>query len=325
MERMRPGAWRLFVELAETGSITRLALRRNVAQPQISRQISELEELYGGRLFVRHGRGVALSELGRWALPQIRAWLAATDQLENDIRSGSGVPVGEVRIAVMPSAVRPLATSLLSQVRERYPLVRLSVREGQGGQIDDWIESGKVDIAVGYRHQTELRENDEVLAQVESYLVGPPGDTVTSKPTVRFDALAKLSLILPCRPSAWRDALDTVSRQRGHALNVVAEADSLLMQRELVARGVCHTVLGPLAIADDVRSGVLQAARIVQPALARQIVLSRHARSAASLAHRVVADLIRESAAAIVSAAPGNHQAMARKPLVGAVPRGLNV
>ena len=40
----------------------------------------------------------------RWLLPRIRAWLADTDQLESDIRTGAGVPTGEVRLAVLPSA-----------------------------------------------------------------------------------------------------------------------------------------------------------------------------------------------------------------------------
>src|SRR6188474_1662360 len=105
MDAMRPATWRLFVELADVGSITKVALARNAAQSHVSRQLGELEYLCGGRLFSRHGRGIALTELGAWVLPRVRAWLAETDQLANDIRTGSGVPVGEVRMALMPSVL----------------------------------------------------------------------------------------------------------------------------------------------------------------------------------------------------------------------------
>src|SRR5262245_56265067 len=114
MDTMRPAAWRLFIELADAGSITKVALARNAAQPHISRQLGELEQMCGGRLFSRHGRGIALTELGHWVLPRVRAWLAQTEQLENDIRNGAGVPIGEVRMALMPSVLSPLATQLVA-------------------------------------------------------------------------------------------------------------------------------------------------------------------------------------------------------------------
>ena len=296
MESMRPAAWRLFVELADAGSITKVAAARNAAQPHISRQLGELEQLCGGRLFVRHGRGIALTDLGFWVMPRVRAWLAQTDQLENDIRTGSGVPLGEVRVAIMPSAMRPLATLLVARVRERYPLVRLSVREGQGGQLDDWLDAGRVDIAVGYRYEKELRDIDEVLSRADTYLVGPLGDDLTRKATVRFAALENLPLILPCRPSAWRDTLDEISRKLGFTLNVVMEAESVYLQRELVIDGGGFTILGPFAIANPLKAGRLQAARITEPGLPRVVTLTTHKRVASSLAHRVVVDLMREAA-----------------------------
>ncbi|MDB5804195.1 MAG: transcriptional regulator [Betaproteobacteria bacterium] len=296
MEAMRPAAWRLFVELADAGSITRVAQARNAAQPHISRQLGELEALCGGRLFARHGRGVALTDLGIWVLPRVRNWLAETDQLESDIRTGSGVPIGEVRAALIPSVLHPLVTSVAAQLRERYPLVRLSVREGQGGQLDEWLDGGKVDLAVGYRYERELRDIDEVLVRADTYLVGPIGDTVTRAASVRFAALRGLPLILPCRPSAWRDTLDDIGRKQGFALQVATEADSVFLQRELVMGGGGHTILGPFAIAEALAARRLQAARIVEPVLPRVVTLSSHKRVATSLAHRVVAELMREAA-----------------------------
>jgi DNA-binding transcriptional LysR family regulator len=293
---MRPAAWRLFAELADAGSITRVAQARNAAQSHISRQLGELEHLCGARLFSRHGRGIALSELGAWVLPRVHAWLAETDQLESDIRTGSGVPIGEVRVAMLPSAIQPLATSVIARVRDRYPLVRLSVREGQGSQIDDWLDAGRIDLGIGYRYENDVREGDHVLARVDTYLVGPPGDALTRRPAVRFSKLQRLPLVLPCRPSAWRDTLDAVSHKLGFSLNVVMEADSLALQCEMAASGAGYTILGPFAIADALRAGRVQAAHITDPGLPRVVTLRGQQRSAISLAQRVVADLIREAA-----------------------------
>jgi DNA-binding transcriptional LysR family regulator len=74
-------AWKLFIEAAELGSLSKVAMARGTSQPQISRQIGELERECGGSLFQRTGRGVVLTELGERVAPKVRLWLANTEQL----------------------------------------------------------------------------------------------------------------------------------------------------------------------------------------------------------------------------------------------------
>ena len=80
-------AWKLFIDAAELGSLSKVALAYGTSQPHISRQIGELERECGGRLFQRTGRGVALTDLGQRIAPRIRAWLASTEQLANEVRN----------------------------------------------------------------------------------------------------------------------------------------------------------------------------------------------------------------------------------------------
>ncbi|MFX8137427.1 LysR family transcriptional regulator, partial [Acinetobacter baumannii] len=87
----------------ELGSLSKVALAHGTTQPHISRQIAELEQAAGGRLFQRTGRGVVLTELGQRIAPKVRAWLAGTEQLANDIQSSAGKPIGTVRLGIIPS------------------------------------------------------------------------------------------------------------------------------------------------------------------------------------------------------------------------------
>ena len=54
---------RLFLEVAEAGSLSKVAARRQTVQSHVSRQITDFETECGGRLFRRTGRGVVLTEL----------------------------------------------------------------------------------------------------------------------------------------------------------------------------------------------------------------------------------------------------------------------
>src|SRR6476469_5340392 len=217
--------WKLFIDAAELGSLSKVAVAYGTSQPHISRQISELEEECGGRLFQRTGRGVVLTELGQRVAPKVRAWLAGTDQLVNDIHTASGKPIGIVRIGILPSTAHPLVSTLYYRLKERYPLVQLSVREGQGAQLETWLEDGSIDLAILFRQSSTPKNGDVYLVDTATYLVGAEGDRLTSRRTVPFAALHNLPLVLFCRPNSWRNHLEQLSTEHGVTLNVALEAD----------------------------------------------------------------------------------------------------
>jgi DNA-binding transcriptional LysR family regulator len=289
-------AWKLFIVVSELGSLTKAATAYGTTQPHISRQITELERECGGRLFVRTGRGVVLTELGRRIAPRIRRWIADTDQLTNDIRATADTPVGAVRLGILPSTAHPFVTTLYYRLKERFPLIQLTIREGQGAQLETWLENGDVDLALLYRHSATPNHGDVYLSQVETYLVGPPGDALTSAPTVAFRSLNRLPLVMFCRPNSWRDKLDHVAAEHGIALNVVAEVDSLGLQTRIVNNGDTYALLGPYAISGATRALQLQSSVIVEPQLLRHIALAVSQHGSLTLAGKTVMQLVKEIA-----------------------------
>ena len=287
-------AWKLFVDAAELGSLSKVAVAYGTSQPHISRQISDLERECGGRLFQRTGRGVVLTELGQRVAPKVRAWLASTAQLANDVRTSAGTPIGTVRIGSLPSTAHPLVTTLYHRLKKRYPLVQLAVREGQGAQLETWLEDGSVDLAVLYRSSASPRNGDTYLVETPTYLVGAEGDERTSGPTVPFAALDHLPLVLFCRPSSWRNRLEQLAAEHGISLNVALEADSLSLQTQVVADGNIYALLGPYAVAAASRDCRLQSSRIVDPPVTRHIALAMSRHGELTLACRTVMQVTRE-------------------------------
>jgi LysR family transcriptional regulator, nitrogen assimilation regulatory protein len=281
-------AWKLFMDAAELGYGT--------SQPHISRRIGELETACGGRLFQRTGRGVVLTELGQHIFPKVRAWMASTEQLANEVHASAGTPIGKVRIGSLPSTAHPLVSTLHRQLKERYPLIQLSVREGQGAQLETWLEDGSVDLAILYRTSPSPKNGDTYLVETSTYLVSAAGDPLTSRPTVRFAALHNLPLVLFCRPSSWRNHLEQIAAERGVSLNVAFEADSLSLQTHIVSEGGIYALLGPYAIAAASKQRRLQSSKLVAPVVARPIVLAMSRHGALTLACRTVMQLIREIA-----------------------------
>jgi LysR family nitrogen assimilation transcriptional regulator len=293
---MDPAAWKVFIDAAELGSLSKVATTHGTSQPQISRVINDLEQDCGGRLFRRTGRGVLLTELGERIAPRIRAWLASTEELANDIRTAAGTPIGQVRIGSLPSTAYPLLTTVFMRLKREFPLVQMAVREGQGAQLETWLEDGSVDLAILFRISPTPRSGDVYLFEAPTYLVSAAGDPLTAKPTVEFSALENLPLVLFCRPSAWRNHLEQVADEQRVSLNVALEADSLSMQTNIVAAGGIYALLGPDAIANASRTLALQSARLVAPTVNRHVALAMSPRGKTTLACRTVMQAIREVA-----------------------------
>jgi DNA-binding transcriptional LysR family regulator len=237
-----------------------------------------------------------LTEFGQRIAPKVRAWLAGTEQLTNDVRSSAGIPTGKVRIGSLPSTAHPLLSTVYQRLKERYPLIELSVREGQGAQLETWLEDGSVDLALLYRTSPTPKDGDTYVVEAATYLVGSAGDPVTARPTVPFSALHELPLVLFCRPSSWRNYLEQLCIRHDVSLNVTFEADSLSLQTHIVAAGGMYTLLGPYAIAAAAKECRLQSSKLVRPVVNRHIALAMSRHAELTLACRTVMQVTREIA-----------------------------
>ncbi|CAN7731794.1 LysR substrate-binding domain-containing protein [Variovorax sp. LjRoot130] len=286
---------RLFLEVLEAGSLSKVAARRQTVQSHISRQISDFEAGFGGPLFRRTGRGVEPTELGERAAVRLRSWLLETDRLAQELREESGKLLGEVRLGVIPSAAHPLMTRLFGRLQVEHPGIRLNIAEAQGTELNTMLDSGAVDMAILFRFNRPSGHEEKLLSVAHTYLIAAPGDELTKEPTVNFSRLSGLRLVLPRRPSHWRNALDEAARSLGFTLMPVAEVDSLTMQKELVAHTAgLYSMMGPYSIAEELQRGRLQASKLVKPDLFRHVTLAFPKQGKLSPASRMVAEIIQQ-------------------------------
>ncbi len=286
--------WRMFIAIGELGSLTRAAMYLDSNQSLLSRQLNALERECRGRLFNRTGRGVELSELGARLFPQVRAILESAETLEQEIVGREVEPRGRVTVGLLPSIGLPLIGRLFRELRDKLPQVRLKVLEGSSGQVEEWLNDARVDIAILYRYKT-LPETEQALAIVDSYLIGRPGDPLSEATDVTFAQLDSLPFILPSAPNGLRTALDSMARQMNITLEAVIDADSLPLQKSLVMHEGLYTVLPLHAVWSEVRSGQLQAARITEPRFQRTVSMAMAKTKGPSRAVRAVASQIAQS------------------------------
>ncbi|GAA0834220.1 MAG: LysR family transcriptional regulator [Cupriavidus sp.] len=274
--------------VAELGSLSRAARAMGTAQSLVSRAIAQIESEWGDRLFERTGRGVVLSEFGKRVLPEIELLLVQSARLHDEVRNAAGVPTGIVRIGVLPSMTRRLIPALFEDLTITAPGVRLRVSEGFSGQLDEQLDSGHLDLAVINRYGPSPRQNEDVLANVTTYLIGKPDHPLASRRTVDFRQLDGVPLVLPPAPNGLRSILDQHARQQGVTLDVALEVESLNTMKEVALSGHALTILPELAVDREIGTGQLAAAEIVEPRLTRSISLALTQHHPLSRAARLV-------------------------------------
>ena len=110
---------RYFVAVAEESSLGRAAHRLHVSQPALSKQISELENELGLKLFTRHSRGVQLTEAGRVFLLGGRRALGAAKLAAEQAQETAKGQRGRLVIATHCEGSIAFLPAVLSRFREQ--------------------------------------------------------------------------------------------------------------------------------------------------------------------------------------------------------------
>ena len=135
------GALGILVRVVETGSFSAVARERELSQAAVARQVSQLEEHFGVRLFHRTTRKLSLTDDGEVLLGLARPVLDGVDGLEAALGRQSASPVGLVRVGVTVAASRLLAQRLPTLLADHPGLkVELVVGDRLGDMIEDRLD-----------------------------------------------------------------------------------------------------------------------------------------------------------------------------------------
>lgn len=264
---------RYFLLVADMGGFTPAALALGVGQPAISRQIKLLEEEVGTQLFLRHGRGIAVTSAGRQLLDHARAVVDRIETAKAELSELNKTIAGEITIGLPASLGAMLTTPLLKQFLDLYPLVSLSVVEGLSGHLHEWLLRGDLDLAAVYMPIVNTDLFSEIIASDQIYLIGP--ETGEDMPeTIEFDAAISRPLILTSRSHSLRKKIEFIARQRDLTINIRCQVDSIDAIKSLLKERYGYALLPVSLVRQELQAGTLRCARVKNPSLDRNLLLA---------------------------------------------------
>jgi LysR family hydrogen peroxide-inducible transcriptional activator len=163
---------RAFLETADAGSVSRAARQLGLSQPSLTVQIRRLEEQLGTQLFMRHGRGVALTEAGKALYPRARRILDEMRATEEAVRREGADGGGTLRIGAIPTVAPYVLPDALRRLRARRATVRVELREDYSAVLAKLLLDGALDVVIAalpypFEHlETEILGTDPLVVAV---------------------------------------------------------------------------------------------------------------------------------------------------------------
>jgi len=140
-------SWQVFAAVAEQRSFVKAAEVLNVSQSAVSHIIKKIEDEQGFHLFIRNRNNVELTVNGQLLMPYVKNLLECNRALDQHLQDFESAAKGEVRIAAFNSATRLWLPRIINSFHEKYPDIRVRVRQTGDKQMRALIDAGEVDLA----------------------------------------------------------------------------------------------------------------------------------------------------------------------------------
>ena len=136
---------RMFARVVEAGSFSEASRQLGVAPSSVSRQINELEDSLGTRLFQRTTRKLSLTEAGELYYERVTSIVTEIDEAKLALSQLDGTPTGILRLNVPGSLSRRYMVPTLVAFQKKYPGVEIVLLASD--QIMDMIEH-RIDLTI---------------------------------------------------------------------------------------------------------------------------------------------------------------------------------
>lgn len=277
-----------FVQVADAGSITRAAANLHIAQPALTRQIHRLEQDLGSRLLIRESRGVKLTDAGRRLYDHATRILRDVERASDDIKGLAGSPIGRVVLGIPPTLCPVLTPPLFERLKSEQPRIELNIAENFSSGLLDWLNEGRIDLAVMTGPVPSRKFGFVSLFEEEMVLVTTPG-TLTTK-TVDADTLASLPLVLS---DGLRAHVDRFLEPFGKKATVMTSINAVETMRLMAEHGLGATVLPRSVLRAEPQTGIVDLTRIGKSGLHRNVIVAWLAARHLSITVQTVLETIR--------------------------------
>lgn len=260
-----------FIEVAKREHVTEAANYLHVAQSAVSRQIFNLEEELEVDLFIREGRTVRLTKIGRIFLEHAERAIHVIDDAKRVVEEYRDPEKGTIHIGFSASLASYILPTAISYFRKEHPHVQFVLNEGSYNDLVQSVIQGEINMALlGPLPQEQKKITGSVLFTEDIVALLPESHSLANRASIKLTELRDDPFVLYPKGYVLHDVIMEGCMQRGFHPQIAFEGKDLDAIKGLVSAGLGVTLLPEVTLVDNLPRATARVP-IVEPSLKRNV------------------------------------------------------
>jgi DNA-binding transcriptional LysR family regulator len=228
---------RLFLALADSGSVSAAAKALHVTQPTASMQLKEVTQSVGAPLFEFVGKKLYLTDLGKELAVTARTVAQTWDAFEQSVDAVKGLSRGKLKIAVVSTA-KYFMPRLLGEFCKQHPAIDVSLEILNRDGVVQRLRENLDDLYIMSMPPADMDLHDQVLMPNPIVVIAATSDPLAKGKHLPLQALSDRRFIVREKGSGTRMAADQYFKKMRFKPDIRLELGSNEAVKESVAAGL---------------------------------------------------------------------------------------
>ncbi len=220
--------YRYFLDIAESGNMTKSAERLHIAQPALSQAIAKLENSLGVPLFVKSGRNIVLTAYGRYLQTKLSPIVASLDEIPENHKTMAELWDETIHISV--KAASGLVTEAIIEYGRRHPDINFQLLQNVGDDIFD------IEITTAPEHTPSVGRDKCIDEKI--FLAVSDSGKFGSRTSISLSELKNEGFVSLLGSRQFRNICDLCCSKAGFTPNIIFESDNLAAVKNMIAAGL---------------------------------------------------------------------------------------
>ena len=233
---------RYFLEIAREGNMSRAAERLHVTQPTLSKQMKDLEQELGKKLFKRGSTSVSLTDEGMLLRKRAEDLLALADKITNEFQAMDDITGGDIYIGCAETEGMRMLAKIISKIRQEYDHIHFHIFSGQAEDVSERLDSGLLDFGL-FIEPADLKKYDFIKLPITDIwgLWMTKASPLAENKTIKPHDLLGLPLIISNQAMVKNEIAGWMGGNYDN-LNIVATYNLLYNASLMVEEGVGYAL-----------------------------------------------------------------------------------
>lgn len=260
-----------FIEVAKREHVTEAANALHVAQSAVSRALANLEMELGMDLFIREGRNVRLTPIGRIFLEHMQQAVKVIADASQIIEEYTDPERGTVNVGFPSSLATYILPTAISAFRKEYPNVKFQLHQGSYRYLKEAVVRGDINMALlGPVPMDDKKLDGQILFTENVVALLPADHRLAHAKALKLNELRNDAFVLFAKGFVLRDLVENACHQLGFQPNVSFEGEDIDAIKGLVSAGLGVSLVPEITLIENLPRSTVRVP-IIEPQVKRSV------------------------------------------------------